>query len=219
MGRWGILQGKKDNLVKDLKETTLSFEKLGERYGVSRQAIHGFCRTQDIKRPLNHRGHQTGECRLCQKLIQISKKPQSEFISVHTIVNETEESKAKYLYHLQRLRDKGLVDEKFGRLLSKNRIADEVFKEIFPKKLSRSQSSEQVYAQLKKMILSGKLKKGKKLAKEEIAHTFNVSRTPVTTAYSQLEKDGLIIIRGRGVSFVNNVLKNPDKKLTPEKNM
>jgi hypothetical protein len=26
MKRWGILQGKEDNLVKDLKETTLSFK-------------------------------------------------------------------------------------------------------------------------------------------------------------------------------------------------
>jgi len=219
MRRWRTLQGEKNNLVKDLKETTLSFEKLGERYGVSRQAIHCFCRTQGIERPLKHRGHQTGECHLCHNLIEISKRPPSEFISVHTIVKETGESKGKYLYHLRSLRDKGLVDEKFGRPPSKNRITNEVLKEIFPKKLSKFQSSGQVYAQLKKMILSGKLKKGKKLAKGEIAHAFNVSSTSVATAYSRLEKDGLIIIGGRGVSFVNNVLKNPDKKLTLEKNM
>jgi len=214
---WAILPGKKDNLMKDLIETTLSFEKLGEKYGVSRQAVWEFFKRQGIRRPLKPKGHQIEKCRLCQKLIQISKKPQSEFISRRTIVNETGESKAKYLYHLRRLRDKRLVGEKFGRFLPENRITDEVFKEIFPKKLSRFQSSGQVYAQLKKMILSGKLKKGKKLAKEEIAHAFNVSSTSVTTAYSRLEKDGLIIIRDRGVSFVNNVIKNRDKKRTPEK--
>jgi len=212
--RWGLLQGKKDNLVKDLRETSLSFEKLGERYEVSRQAIHGFCRTQGIERPLKHRGHQTGKCHLCHELIQISERPQSEFISVHTIVKETGESRAKCLYHLRRLRDKGLVDEQFGRPLSNNRITEEVFKEIFPEKLSRLQFSEEIYAQLKKMILSGKLKKGKKLAKEQIAYTFNVSPTPVRIAYSRLERDGLIITGDRGVFFVNNLLKNPDNKLT-----
>ena len=81
-----ILRGKEDNLVKDLKETTLSLEKLGEKYGVSRQAIHAFSKKQEIKR--KPKGHQAGECHLCQKLIRISKKPHSEFISVHTIVKK-----------------------------------------------------------------------------------------------------------------------------------
>jgi biotin operon repressor len=119
MRRWGILQGKEDNLVKDLKETTLSFKKLGKRYGVSRQAVHAFYKRQGIKRPAKPKGHQTGECRLCQKLIQISKKPHSEFISIHTIVKKMGESRTGYRYHLRMLRDKGLVDEKFGRLQSK----------------------------------------------------------------------------------------------------
>ena len=117
--RWGILRGKEDDLVRDLKETTLSFKKLGKKYGVSRQAIHGFCKTQAIKRPVKPKGHQTGKCRVCQKLIQISKKPHSEFISICTIVKKTKGLRARCHYHLRRLRNKGLVDEKFGRLLSK----------------------------------------------------------------------------------------------------
>jgi DNA-binding FadR family transcriptional regulator len=44
--------------------------------------------------------------------------------------------------------------------VSRFRIPDEVLKEIFPKKLNRYEASEKVYSQLKKMILSGKLKKG-----------------------------------------------------------
>ena len=117
MARSRILQDKKDNLVKDLKETTLSFKKLGERYGVSRQAVHDFSKRQGIERPVKPKGHQAEGCRFCQKLIQISKKPHSEFISAHTIRKKTGvESRGKYLYHLQTLRDKGLVDEKFGRL-------------------------------------------------------------------------------------------------------
>jgi hypothetical protein len=116
--RWGILQDKKDNLVKDLKETTLPFKKLGKKYGVSRQAVHAFSKRQGIKRPVKPKGHQIEECRLCQKLIQISKKPHSEFISIHTIVEEIGESRGKYLYHLRMLRSKRLVNPKFGRLHS-----------------------------------------------------------------------------------------------------
>ncbi len=118
--RWGILRSKEDDLVRDLKKTTFSFETLGKKYGVSRQAVYGFSKSQGIKRPVKPKRHQIEECRLCQKLIQISKKPHSEFISSHTIREKTGvESRGKYLYHLRTLRDKGLVDEKFGRLQSK----------------------------------------------------------------------------------------------------
>ncbi len=143
MRRWGILQGKEDNLVKDLKETALSFKKLGKKYGVSRQAVHGFCKRQGIKRPLKPKGHQTKECRLCQKLIQISKKPHSQFISSHTIREEMGvKSGGKYLYHLRTLRDKGLVDEKFGRLLSKR--AEKAYAIYFTKRLPISTIGWQV---------------------------------------------------------------------------
>ena len=133
MARWGILRGKEDHLVKDLKETTLSFQKLGKRYGVSRQVVHGFSKGQGIKRPVKPKGHQTGECRFCRKLIQISKKPHSEFISSHTIVKEIGGSRVKYLYHLQTLRDRGLVDENFGRLRSKK--AEKAYAIYFKKRL------------------------------------------------------------------------------------
>ena len=119
MRKWAILRGKEDDLVKDLKETTLSFKILGKKYGVSRQAVHGFSKRQGIKRPVRPKGHQTEGCRFCQKLIQISKKPHSEFISIHTIVKETGGSKGKCFYHLRTLRDRGSVSQRFGRLLSK----------------------------------------------------------------------------------------------------
>jgi hypothetical protein len=134
MRRWGMLQGKEDNLLKDLKETTLTFKELGERYGVSRQAVHAFSKRQGIKRPLKPKGHQTGECRLCQKLIQISKKPHSEFISIHTIRKEMGvKSGRKYLSHLRILRDRGLVSQKFGRLHSKK--AEKAYAIYFTKRL------------------------------------------------------------------------------------
>ena len=47
----GQLKRVKDRLIKDLKESTLSFAELGKRYGVSRQAIFEFAKRRGIKRP------------------------------------------------------------------------------------------------------------------------------------------------------------------------
>jgi len=117
--QWAILRGKENKLVKDLKETTLSFKKLGKKYGVTRQGVHIFCKRQGIKRPEKPKRHQTEQCPLCQKLLQISKRPHSEFISTHTIVKEIGGPWGKYPRHLRTLRSKGLVSPKFGRLHSK----------------------------------------------------------------------------------------------------
>jgi DNA-binding GntR family transcriptional regulator len=81
-------------------------------------------------------------------------------------------------------------------------ISNAVLKEIFPKKLKRGLSTEQIYIQLKKMIISGKLKKGQKLLQEEIAQDFRVSRVTVGIAFSQLKKDGLIISKRGTGSFI-----------------
>lgn len=85
---------------------------------------------------------------------------------------------------------------------SRDRIPDEVLKEIFPKKLSRNLSSEQIYTQLKQMVLSGRLKSGQRLIQEKIAQKFNVSRMAVAIAFSQLKKDGLIIPKRGTGSFI-----------------
>jgi DNA-binding GntR family transcriptional regulator len=83
-----------------------------------------------------------------------------------------------------------------------SKIPEKVLKEIFPKKLSRYQSSDRVYTQLKNIILSGKLKKGESLSYQKIVQEFNVSRDIAHRVISQLKKDGLIISK-RGVgSFV-----------------
>jgi DNA-binding GntR family transcriptional regulator len=85
---------------------------------------------------------------------------------------------------------------------SRDRIPDKILKEIFPRKLSRYQSPDRVYTQLKKMILSGKLEKGESLSYQKIVQEFNVSRDIAHRVISQLNKDGLIISK-RGVgSFV-----------------
>ena len=73
----------------------------------------------------------------------------------------------------------------------KDRIPDEVLKEIFPQKLKKRGAPEDLYIHLKKMILSGKLKKGQKLTYDGIALDFNVSRGIVHNVISRLKKDGL----------------------------
>jgi len=89
-----------------------------------------------------------------------------------------------------------------GMKKSRNRIPNEVLKEIFPKKIKRSLGSERVYNQLKQMILSGKLKKGKRLFREKIAQDFDVGYTAVSEAVSRLKRDGLVIVKHSVGSFV-----------------
>ena len=89
-----------------------------------------------------------------------------------------------------------------GMKKSRNRIPNEVLKEIFPQKIKRSLGSERAYNQLKQMILSGKLKKGKRLYREKIAQDFDVGCTAVSEAFSRLKKDGLVIVKHTVGSFV-----------------
>jgi len=85
---------------------------------------------------------------------------------------------------------------------SQGGIPDEVLKEIFPKKLKRRPASEQVYSHLKKKILSGKLKKGRRLLRWKFVQILNVNETAVSKAFLQLKKDGLIICKGNKRWFV-----------------
>ena len=77
-----------------------------------------------------------------------------------------------------------------------------MLEEIFPQKLSRLRASKWVYSRLKQQILSGEFKRGQRLFREEIAQNFNVSDTIVSRAFSQLEKNGLILVKGGVGSFV-----------------
>ena len=86
--------------------------------------------------------------------------------------------------------------------VAKDRIPDGLLKEIFPEKLDKWLSVDQIYNHLKKVITSGKLKKGQKLLQERIAQDFRVSRVTVGTAFSQLKKDRLIISKRGTGSFV-----------------
>jgi len=85
----------------------------------------------------------------------------------------------------------------------KNVVPEEVLKEIFRRKLKRRDLSSQVYNKLKKMILSGKLKKGERLVQEKLALRFNVSRQTVIFALRQLKKDKLIVVKYKKGAFVS----------------
>ena len=75
------------------------------------------------------------------------------------------------------------------------RVPNKVLKEIFPKRLNRSLASEQIYTNLRQMILSGKLRKGQRLLRLEFVQIFDVNEGTVSKAFAQLKKEGLIIIK------------------------
>lgn len=85
---------------------------------------------------------------------------------------------------------------------SGSRIPDEILKEIFPQKLTRFPFPEEVYAQLKKRILSGKLKKGQRLSYDGVVHDFNISRWAAHRVISKLKNDGFLISKSKAESFV-----------------
>ena len=84
----------------------------------------------------------------------------------------------------------------------KNKIPNTIIDEIFPRKVKRSMLSEEVYDQLKKMILSGKFKKGQRLVEEKLAHRLNVSRNPVQIALLRLRKENLVIWKYKKGTFI-----------------
>jgi len=86
----------------------------------------------------------------------------------------------------------------------KHKIPEEVLREIFQRKIKRRDLNGEVYNKLKKMILSGKFKKGERLIQEELSHGFDVSRTVILNAFDQLEKDKLIIRKYREGAFVSS---------------
>ena len=85
---------------------------------------------------------------------------------------------------------------------SKDRIPDEVLKEIFPKHVRKVSLSDELYIQLKRLILSGKLKKGQKLSLNKLALDLNISMPLIRPAFQQLQREGLIISMGRKGFFV-----------------
>jgi DNA-binding GntR family transcriptional regulator len=69
--------------------------------------------------------------------------------------------------------------------------------------VERQTLAEQVYASLKKAIVSGDLQPGERLKELEIARSLGASRTPVREAMSWLEQEGLLKpLRSGGLTVV-----------------
>jgi hypothetical protein len=137
-GNRGRLRRVEDRLTKDLEKTTVPLWRLGEKYGVSKQAISSFCKRKGIKRP--KREH-TERCSICQGLIRIAKKPHSDFISSYTIKKQLGLG-TKLRYHIRLLKRKGFISQKFGRLRS--RRVERAYQIYFKKRLPVSTIERQV---------------------------------------------------------------------------
>ncbi len=121
MGTRNKLKGVEDHLIKDLRETTLSFRSLGKEYGVTKQAISNFINRKWIarlKKPKKQE-HTEKECPICQGLIKIARKPHSEFICYQTLSEQLGLQRKELRLHLSLLRSKKIVPQKFGKLISK----------------------------------------------------------------------------------------------------
>jgi hypothetical protein len=130
MGVHGQLREVEHELTKDLQETTTSIMKLAEKYGVSKQAISGFCIRRGIQR---HKEEHVRRCPVCQGLIKISKRPHSDFLTSKTIRSELGVGRHKFLYHVRILREKGQVSKRFGKLQSVK--AERAYRIYFRKRL------------------------------------------------------------------------------------
>jgi hypothetical protein len=119
MGSTRTLKKVEECLIKDLKKTAISFRSLGEKYGVTRQAIFDFSKRKGIKRPKRPKKEHTQYCSICQSLLRIAKTPHSDFIASQTIKERLGLLKSKWLYHIDILRKKRRVSPKFGKLHSK----------------------------------------------------------------------------------------------------
>lgn len=101
---------------------------------------------------------------------------------------------------------------KRDKLSSRDRIPDEVLKEIFSERLRRFDALRTVYNHLRLMIVSGKLKKGEKIVREHIAQDFNVNKMTVDRAFAKLKKEGLVVVRGSAGSFVKGKTKRRSRR-------
>lgn len=78
-------------------------------------------------------------------------------------------------------------------------------KPSFPTNKSKQNLNEQVYEQLKDLIIRDELKQGDLLSENELAKRFGVSRTPVREAVRSLVNEGFVEVRNGVGTFVNRI--------------
>jgi DNA-binding GntR family transcriptional regulator len=71
--------------------------------------------------------------------------------------------------------------------------------------IEQSSLADQVYENLKLLILSGVLKGGERVPEEQVAQQFGVSRTPIREALKRLAEYGLVDVRPRSNAVVASI--------------
>lgn len=77
--------------------------------------------------------------------------------------------------------------------------------ESIRKKVSKNLLMEQIYDVLFDLIIKNELKPGDRLNIEGVSKQLNVSRSPVASAFSALERDGFLIILPQNGTFVRDL--------------
>jgi len=72
-------------------------------------------------------------------------------------------------------------------------------------KIKQPSLSDLVYTQIKQQILNGELKAGDRIAEEDFAAEYGVSRTPIREALKKLTEYGLVTIVPRSHVIVNSI--------------
>ena len=83
------------------------------------------------------------------------------------------------------------------------------------RRLKRENLSNQVFEQVKEMIVRGKIPTGKRMIESEIAESMGISRTPVREAVHKLEAEGLLkplpkggyVVRGLDISDIEETFE------------
>jgi transposase len=127
------LKSVKKRLIRDLEKTTRPLRELGEKYGVTKQAVSDFVHKMGIKRPERPKKDHSERCPICKGLIRIAQKPHHEFISCVTISNRLGIGRKKLYYHIRLLRKKGLISPKFAKIRSER--VERAYQILFKKKV------------------------------------------------------------------------------------
>lgn len=72
---------------------------------------------------------------------------------------------------------------------------------------------EQVYEQLKELIIKGEITPGERIIELEYAEKFNISRTPIREAIRMLELEGLVEVSSKGGVIVKKITKEDIKEI------
>ncbi|MBW2001723.1 MAG: GntR family transcriptional regulator [Deltaproteobacteria bacterium] len=83
------------------------------------------------------------------------------------------------------------------------------------RRLKRENLSNQVFEQIKEMIVRGEIPAGKRMIENEIAKSMGISRTPVREAVHKLEAEGLLdplpkggyVVRGLDISDIEEIFE------------